>query len=153
MAAVEEPLAGKNTAKRQIQIRRYMQRLYNTERTYSDPFAQDENDDSQILRVGKVKYSFKTDYIADKESDDDQFDRDEILIAKESSLDEADRVIAALKIPRNKESVSIRQQKVKKVKLEQAFDLLAEFKEQSKKLEELRRAEAVEESEGDDELI
>lgn len=151
MAAVE-PLAGKNTAKRQIQIRKYLNELHKTERKYSDPFDPDENDGSQILRVGKVKYSFKTDYIVDKEYSDN-FDRDEILITKEDSLDEADRLIAALKIPRNRESASIRQQKMKKYKITNSCDLIQEFKEQSRKLEKLRMVEAIGESEEDDQLI
>lgn len=147
----KEPLAGKNTAKRRIQLRNFITDMSNAGKKYSDPFAQDENDSSQVLRVKNVKYSFKTDYIPESSSSDEE-DRDGILrIKKKNCLDEADRVIAALKLPKVQKAEKPPQPQ--RVKVTSAHDLVAEFREQSQKLEKMRMVQAIGESEEDDLLI
>lgn len=150
--SLREALGSRHTAKRRIQIRKYLDQRYQHNREFSDPFAQEDNETTNVLKVDTVKYSFKTDYIPEKDSDDEQ-DKDGILIIpNEDSLAEADRFIAALKIPKMKAAWSLQQPKLKRIRVAPSYDLLKEFREESAKLEKMKSTDVVE-SDNDEDLL
>ena len=137
-----QALAGKNTAKRKIQIREYIEERSKAMRSHSDPFVCDENAGSHVMNLGPMKFSFRTDYIPDNSSDEDEGDTDGIL-TRRMNLDEADRFLAALRMPKLSKAKN-KPQTTKPLII--PVDLKA-LKEQSDKLEKLRMAEATGEEE------
>jgi hypothetical protein len=142
-------LAGPKTAKRKIQIRQYVTEQRKLSQRHSDPFApESENTASPNLNPRVVKLSFKTVYIPEAE----EARVDEILSSK-INLDEADKFIAALKIPVKRSCpVKGNPEKHYKPKVFSLFDL-STFRAESERLEKLRRAEAEDPEEDDDDLI
>lgn len=141
-ASLGSGLGGKDTAKRKIQIRKYLTAKIAESCVWSDPF-QEEPDDSPILKPRNVKFSFKTDYIPD-ESDSTE---DEIL--KQVDLDEADRFLAALKIPKNPSRTNYSPKVVRNYAKSATADL-DEFRAQTERLEKARMKESIGDSEDDE---
>ena len=140
-------IGGRNTAKRKIQIRKYIAEQFHAMRTYSDPFLHDESEGEDTLKPRELKFSFKGHYKT--ESTDTSDDEDEILSSK-VNLDEADRFIAALKLPKRKKQ----QQEAKQEKPAPFVPLdLTVFKEETEKLEKIRMRESQGESDESEEQI
>ena len=140
-----ETLGGKNTAKRKIQIRRYIEERSKAMRQHSDPFVQDENDGSQVLKVGSMKFSFKTDYIASDDSEFDDEQHDYGILTKKLDLNEADRFMASLRMPKAK-AKKHSQQRLPPPAPVVTVDLDA-LRAQSEMVEKMIMAEAVEHEE------
>jgi hypothetical protein len=143
------PLAGPKTAKRQIQIRQYVTEQNKLSQRHSDPFAlESENAASPNLNPRVAKLSFKTTYTPETE----EARVDEILSWK-INLDEADRFIAALKIPSKRSSLAKGSpEKGYKPKVFSLFDL-STFRAESERLKKLRLAEAEDPEEDDDDFF
>ena len=139
----KDTLGGKNTAKRKIQIRRYIEERSKAMRQHSDPFVQDENDGSQVLKVGSMKFSFKTDYIASDDSEFDDEPHDDGILTKKLDLNEADRFMASLRMPKAKKHS---QQRLPPPAPVVTVDLDA-LRAQSEMVEKMIMAEAVEHEE------
>ena len=136
-------IGGKNTAKRKIQVRQYVEEMSKSMRSHSDPFAQDDADEPDVLKPGTLKFSFKTDYIASSDSDLEENEEKDDILAKKLDLDEADRFMAALRMPKLRKSRES-SNSVKPVVL--PMDLSA-LKAESERIERLIMAEAVEHEE------
>lgn len=136
-----ETLGGKNTAKRKIQIRKYIEERSKAMRQHSDPFVQDENDGSQVLKVGTMKFSFKTDYIASDDSEFEDEPQDDGILTKKLDLNEADRFMASLRMPKMKKH---KQQRLPPPVVTVDLDAL---RVQSEMVEKMIMAEAVEHEE------
>jgi hypothetical protein len=142
------PLAGPKTAKRKIQIRQYVTEQRKLLQRHSDPFVPEgENVASPNLNPRVVKLSFKTRYIPDSE----EVQVDEILSSK-INLDEADKFIAALKIPTKRSPGKGTPERRYKPKVFSLFDL-STFRKESERLEKLRLAEAEDPEEDDNDII
>jgi hypothetical protein len=127
-------LARPNTVKRKIQIREYVATQRRTA-AYSDPFApQEELDPRSTLKARPVSFRFKK---KGYQPEDDPDYPDEIL-TKKVDLDEADRFIAALKLP-TKSLVKDHPAKPLKPRLFTSSDLSLLHRE-SEKLEQARLA-------------
>ena len=89
-------VGGRNTAKRKIQVRKFVEERFNAVREYSNPFLSEE-EDSECLRPRELKLSFKRDYVPD---DSEESDSEDQILSRRVNLDEADRFIASLKMPK-----------------------------------------------------
>ena len=89
-------VGGRNTAKRKIQVRKFVEERFNAAREYSNPFMSEE-EESECLRPRELKLSFKRDYTPD---DSEESDSEDQILSKRVNLDEADRFIASLKMPK-----------------------------------------------------
>jgi hypothetical protein len=144
----DEPLAGPKTAKRKIQIREYVTNQRFAKQSQSNAFLPDcEEETEQCNSPERVKYTFRLNYQPDLDSDDS----DEILSSK-VDLDEADRFIAALRIPGKRTSTPTNVEKKSKHVVLSTVDLSA-FRKESERLEELRLAQSEDPPEEDDRLI
>ena len=137
-------LGGPRTAKRKIQIRQYITEQNKAMQSYADPFVHDENDGSQAWQVKPMSFSFKTDYIPDYGSKEEPVISDGIL-SRKVDLDEADRFLAGLRLPRGKKQKKVVQEQKKSSPVITPMDL-ADFKTQNEKLEKVLRAETIGES-------
>jgi hypothetical protein len=131
-------LGGPKTAKRKIQIRRYITE-HGMKHVQSDPFLPDQGEsDSNWPSPVPLKLTFK---IADRTSHTEEKPSDDIL-SRRVDLDEADRFIAALRLPSG--TAWVKEEKMTKTVLLSHTEITT-FDETVAKLEKLRRS-AVESS-------
>lgn len=146
-----EALAGKKTAKRRIQIREFITKQTNSKKVPSTPFIENEDENFEAMCPKPLNFTFKTDYIRDAESDDSD-ERDDILTAR-VNLDDADRFISALKIPRKRVATrSDRERRVAANARVTPLDLSA-FKATSERVAKILAAETTGECEEEDDNL
>ena len=147
-------IAGPNSAKRKIQIRQYIQDKQNKKKCFSDPFDNtvEEGDSIKDLNPRLRKFNFTRKYKVEKENNDSSDDSDEILSGK-INLDEADKFIASLKLPKKRKRKSTTNDKqFSSMKFISSTDFQT-FKEESDKLMKLRIADSQDQSDEDDNII
>lgn len=149
-------IGGPNTAKRRIQIRRYIQEKQTKNKCYSDPFDNTAKEEKNVdLNPKLKKISIKKKYQLDSEQESES--SDEILTGK-INLDDADRFIASLKLPKKKSQNKIikkeqtKCEQVRAPKLIMPVDLEA-FKKESEKLQKMIEADSQDKDEEDDNII
>jgi hypothetical protein len=125
------PLGGPKTAKRQIQIRRFMTEQQKIIQSHSDPFLPN-SDPEDTLNPPVAELSFKAAYVPEHE-----LQPGDGILSSKVNLDEADRFIAALRLPKRMQSG----QQLPKLRLFTYVDL-EKFRVESNKLDRMRFAEA-----------
>lgn len=147
-------LGGPKTAKRRIQIRKFIEEERRKYKRYSSPFVGDSSDSDMVLSLTPPQSSFHAcNIMSDSENEED---KDEILI-KGINLDEADKFIASLKLPcrRNvkKNVEKIAEHKKKKIIPLYCQDDLEQFKKTCEKLNKIKSKDVAGSDESTDELI
>ena len=91
-------IGGRNTAKRKIQVRKFVAEQFHAVRSFSNPFLDEENSAGDCL---KPKESAITFGVGKYEPDDsEESESDDQILSKKVNLDEADRFMASLRLPR-----------------------------------------------------
>jgi hypothetical protein len=142
-------MSGRTTAKRKIQIRKYVTQQSKNMQHHCDPFLPEDEDafSCNLLSPNSGQFSFGRAYVPDNES----VPFDDILTSK-INLDEADRFIAALRLPARKPAVKLPADKLVKLRVITSVDL-ATFRAESEKLQEMKLADSQDPPEEDDETI
>lgn len=154
MKKKEISIGGENTAKRKILIREYMNEKRTLKYSKSNPFEEDDVSEDENEN-GKTKdQKPKKAYIPEELPYDKNENVDEIL-TKNINLDEADKFIASLKLPKKKkEKNTFIESKPSKQKhfYFAEFDF-TRFQKESEKLQALYLAESQDKEEFDDLLL
>jgi hypothetical protein len=134
-------LGGPKTAKRTIQVRRFLTEQQKIRQSHSDPFLPNR-DVAETLNPPLSKLSFKAPYVP--ESDSQPVDG---ILSSKVNLDEADRFIAALRLPKRQTSVTFIEPRQTIRVLTQVG--LVTFRAESDKLDKMRIAESEDPPEDD----
>lgn len=93
-------IGGRNTAKRKIQVRKFVSEQFRAVRSFSNPFLDDDNGAEDCLKPKESAITFGVGkYVPD---DSEESESDDQILSKKVNLDEADRFMAALRLPRTR---------------------------------------------------